>query len=183
MEADWSVEVGGEAMVIDAHWAGFLDLRQTPEKITALEEVKRFPPLGWALKELNVLGGGLWTSKCDMWTLIANHTDPDEMGAKPEDMRSGKACYLDVLLREQRTFTSFERQERWVRNLAKRLRAIELLKARIDLVIRRAVTKSHTGYGITVYCAGCGPTDEEAQVSLEQALRALVPLLCEGITN
>jgi hypothetical protein len=183
MEADWSVEIGGGAMVIEASWAGLVDLRQTPEKITELEEVRRFPPLGWALKELNILGGALWTSKCDVWTLIPVKTDPDEMGAKPEDMRAGKACYVDVLLRERVSFSSFERQERWMRNLTRRLRGIELPRTRADLVIRRAVTRSHTGYGLTVYCSACGPTDEDAQVSLEHALHAVVPLLCEGISN
>src|SRR5262245_6648467 len=131
MEADWSVEIGGGAMVIEAHWPGFIDLRQTPNKITELEEARRFPALGWALQELNVLGGPLWTSKCDVWTLIAVNMDPDEMGAKPEDLQAGRACYLDVLLRERTSFSSFERQERWVRSLTERLRAVQLLKVRV----------------------------------------------------
>jgi hypothetical protein len=183
MEADWSVEIGGDAMVIEAHWPGFIDLRQTPKKIAELEEVLRFPPLGWALQGLNVLGGPLWTSKCDVWTLIAVNMDPDEMGAKPDDLQAGRACYLDVLLRERISFSSFERQERWVRGLTQQLRAIELPRVRVELVVRRAVTNIQVGYGITVYCAACGPTDKEAEVSLEQALRAVVPLLSRGMTR
>ncbi len=32
MEADWEFEVGGDAPVIEAHWPGFVDLRQNPEQ-------------------------------------------------------------------------------------------------------------------------------------------------------
>lgn len=181
MEADWSVEVGGGAMVIEASWTGLVDLRKTPEKITELEEVKRFPVMGWALKELNVLGGPLWTSKCDVWNMIAVKMDPDEMGAKPEDMKAGKACYVDVLLRDKVSFCSFERHERWVRNLSRRLKTIELPRVRVDLVVRRAVTRGQTGYGLTIYCAAVGPQNEDAQVSLEEGLRSVVPVLCQGL--
>ena len=38
MEADWEMEIGGSAPVIDAFWAGFEDLRRSPERAGALPE-------------------------------------------------------------------------------------------------------------------------------------------------
>lgn len=183
MEADWSVEVGGDSPVIEASWSGFVDLRRFPKKIDELEEVRRFPPLGWALTELNSFGSAIWTSKCDVWSMIAVNIDPDEMDATPEDMKSGRACYLDILLREKTFFSSFERQERWVRGLTQRLKAIAIPKVRVDLVVRRAFTENRRGFGLTVYCAACGPDPEAAKASLEEALRAVIPLLSLGILN
>ncbi len=183
MEADWSVEIGGDSPVIEASWSGFVDLRRLPKKIGELEEVRRFPTLGWALTELNSFGSAIWTSKCDVWSMIAVNIDPDEMGAAPSDMKAGRACYLDILLREKTFFSSFERQERWVRDLTRRLKSIELPKVRVDLVVRRAFAENRRGYGLTVYCSACGPDSEAARTSLEEALRSAIPLLSLGILN
>jgi hypothetical protein len=115
--------------------------------------------------------------------MIPVNIDPDEMGATPEDMKAGRACYLDILLREKTFFSSFERQERWVRGMTQRLKAIAVPKVRVDLVVRRAFTENRRGYGLTVYCAACGPDSEAAKGSLDQALRAVIPLLSLGILN
>ena len=32
MEADWELEIGGDAPVIEAHWTGFVDLRADPSE-------------------------------------------------------------------------------------------------------------------------------------------------------
>jgi len=45
MEADWEVEIGRGAPVIDALWEGFVDLSMTPERINEIEEARDFPPL------------------------------------------------------------------------------------------------------------------------------------------
>ena len=41
MEADWEVEVGGGAPVIEADWPGFVDLRGEPERVNEMEEVAK----------------------------------------------------------------------------------------------------------------------------------------------
>ena len=51
MEADWEVEVGGGAPVIDALWAGFVDLRRQPERIEEIAEAGKFPALAPLLRE------------------------------------------------------------------------------------------------------------------------------------
>ena len=45
MEADWEVEIGGDAPVIEAQWPGLVDLRANPERICEIAEASAFPPL------------------------------------------------------------------------------------------------------------------------------------------
>ena len=49
MEADWEMEIGGSAPVIDAFWAGFEDLRRSPEMAGALPETKKLSGLGFGV--------------------------------------------------------------------------------------------------------------------------------------
>ena len=46
MEADWEVEVGGGAPVIEALWPGFVDLRSNPERSGEIDGGCEFPALG-----------------------------------------------------------------------------------------------------------------------------------------
>ena len=84
MEADWEVEVGGGAPVIEALWPGFVDLRLYPERIGEIQEAAGFPALAGLLRSLNGAGSSLWTAKCDLWEPEAN--DSQEC----DDSRSGK---------------------------------------------------------------------------------------------
>ena len=45
MEADWEVEIGGDAPVIDACWEGFVDLRRAPERAGAVAGSAELPAL------------------------------------------------------------------------------------------------------------------------------------------
>ncbi len=49
MEADWEIETGPQAPIIEALWEGFIDLRQSPHRIHELEEARRFEPLAQTL--------------------------------------------------------------------------------------------------------------------------------------
>ena len=40
MEADWEIEIGGDAPVIEAHWFGFVDLRIEPSRANELPETR-----------------------------------------------------------------------------------------------------------------------------------------------
>ena len=53
MEADWEVEIGGDAPVIDAQWPGLVDLRANPERVCEIAEASAFPPLADLLLALN----------------------------------------------------------------------------------------------------------------------------------
>ena len=43
MEADWEIEVGGKAPVIEARWPGFVDLRLHPERASQFPEAAELP--------------------------------------------------------------------------------------------------------------------------------------------
>jgi hypothetical protein len=67
MEADWEVEIGGGAPVIEALWPGFVDLRSHPDRLGEIAEAATFPPLAVLLRALNSPESPVWTSKCDVW--------------------------------------------------------------------------------------------------------------------
>jgi hypothetical protein len=48
MEADWEVEIGGGAAVIEAEWPGWIDLRKQPERASEIAEAAGFAATGKA---------------------------------------------------------------------------------------------------------------------------------------
>jgi hypothetical protein len=155
MDADWEVEIGGSAPIIEAAWPGFINLREHPERIGEIAEVNILPPLADLLLKLNATGSPLWTSKCDAWI--------------PE--AGGLACYVDLLPRDLSIFDDWRCVEalcrEWVRRLSARevhqinlppgRHAIHIAahghesEAEVTLVVRRAITSQREGFGITAY--------------------------------
>ncbi|HZZ38278.1 MAG TPA: hypothetical protein VFE06_04030, partial [Acidobacteriaceae bacterium] len=121
MEADWAVEVGGEASWIEAEWAGLVDLRRDAGVVGQIAEAREHPALRAALLELNGRDSPVFTSKCDVWT-IAGEIDPLEFDCAAQEARVGMASYVDVLAREPGLFASFAGHEAWVRRAAVALR-------------------------------------------------------------
>jgi hypothetical protein len=179
MEADWEIEVGPGAPVIDALWTGFVHLRDTPAAVASLEEVQRLPALGTALLQLNhppaaEAAQHLWTAKCDVWNPNdlpdTIPPDPDELDATPEETCSLLACYLDLLPHPQRVFASLAEAESWARDLVRLLHSVPLRCCRADLVIRGAVAGEAAGFATTAYLTGCGADPSAAAISLSSAL-------------
>jgi len=202
MEADWEVEIGPEAPVIEALWLGFIDLRRTPERIREIEEAQRFPALATALVHLNRsdLGGDfsvdtvaadalsesqVWTSKCDFWALdpALDPWDPDELDAAPTESRSALACYIDMLGRDASVFARLDEAETWARATVYRLRETVCRSCRVDLVIRRAFKEDREVFGITVYTVACGADAIAAERALSGALMALVSAIRTARSN
>jgi len=176
LDADWEVEIGGGAPVIEADWAGlhgssgFVDLRGSPERVGEIAETAAFPPLAALLLALNAPGSSVRTSKCDMW-----NPEADEM-----------ACYIDVLPREGTVFGAWQQAEAFCREYVARLEAIALPECgpecRVDLVIRQAVAGEAEGFGITAYLSakatqsiGTAAALAAAMAGLADALPPVVP--------
>jgi hypothetical protein len=172
MEADWEIEVGPGAPVIDGEWEGFIDLRKSPNRISEIAEAKQSPALADALLGLNSDASQWWTSKCDLWSPA--EWDPDEMNATPKDARAASACYIDLLPREAQVFPSIESAEAPARSILARLKPFPAACCRIDLIVRSAALTHKTGYGITAYITACGATSDAAASSLGAALNAFV---------
>jgi hypothetical protein len=180
MEADWAVEVGSNLPGIELPWEGFVDLRLAQSAIGEIVEAGSHPALLTALSLLNSEASPLFTSKCDVWTLRSDEIDPDEFDANAEDARAGFASYIDILQLDPEKFASFEYHEGWVRSLTAALRAIALSNGRVDFVVRAAAVDSKSGYGLTLYAAGCGRDDSTASAAWEAVLHAAVTATIKG---
>lgn len=149
MDADWEVEIGGGAPVIEALWtgadgqAGYVDLRREPERIGEIAEVVALPPLADLLLALNGANSPVWTSKCDVW-------EP-EAGAK--------ALYIDVLPIANSVFAEWRQAEVFCRELVARLERMNQSGAdgSIALVIRQASVGEKQGFGVTAYLSAREP--------------------------
>ncbi len=107
MEADWEVEIGGQAPIIDACWEGLVDLRRFPERAAELPEARQLAGLADALVQLNSTSSPVCTSKCDVWR--PPDVDVDELDAQPEQGNCAIACYIDLLPRNHRQWPSPEK--------------------------------------------------------------------------
>lgn len=172
MEADWSVEIGPGLPCIDGSWEGFIDLRAAPSAVDSIPGATKLPALRAALLALNAASSQVFTTKCDTWALTGEDIDPYEFGASAEQARCGFASYIDILERDATRFASFTFHEQRGRYLTAHLRAINLENGRVDFVLRTAFVQDQSGYGLTLYAAGCGADDASAYASWKQVLAA-----------
>lgn len=163
MEADWAVEVGGEAPRLEADWAGFVDLHREVARVDRVAEAQAHPALRAALVTLNEARSPVFTSKCDVWELPQAAIDPVEFDCTADDGRVGLASYVDVIGREAGFFAAFAKHEGWVRRATAALRAEPGPCGRVDLVVRSAVAGGAEGFGVTLYAAGCGVNASHAE--------------------
>jgi hypothetical protein len=179
MEADWEFEVGGNAPVIEAHWAGFVDLQRHPERAGDLPEAAQFPALGEALARLNAVNSPVWTSKCDFWPhLEANEFDPDELDAPPGCTTHAMGCFIDLLPKSDQQWPFPAMIEKACKYICGLLNSVSLGCCRADLVIRRAfITPDVMDLGITAYLTSCGESPAAAAKTLAAALAAFTDAL------
>jgi hypothetical protein len=184
MEADWEFELGPDAAglaapVIEAHWAGFVDLRHHPERASDLPEAAQFPALAEALARLNVADSPVWTSKCDLWPrLEPDEFDPDELDAPPGCAAHAMGCFIDLLPRSDQRWALPAMAEKACKRICGLLRAAPLRCCRADLVIRRAfITPELLDLGVTVYLISCGASPAEAERTLQAALTVFTDAL------
>ena len=180
MECDWEIEIAPDAPVIDAVWAGFVDLRRDASRVRDVSETAQFPALAEALVRLNSTSSPVWTAKCDVWPI--DTVDPDELGAEEDSASSVVGCYIDLLpAGAQPLLTGSgldaipEAIPNWCRRLCLDLRNRPLRQCRVDAIIRRAHFTPvedglDEGLGITAYVTTCGRSQPEASAVLARAL-------------
>lgn len=172
MEADWEIELGGEARVIEPLWPGFVDLRCSPDRAHELQEVSQLPSLAGVLINLNSAESPVWTSKCDVWPVT--DFDADELDAPREEALHAIACYVDLLPRSDRQWATPAAATGWCRKVCLLLRTVPMRNCRADLVVRHAmISEDRTDLGVTAYLTACGATPENASNTLPFALAAL----------
>lgn len=173
MEADWEIEIGQDAPVIDAHWSELVDLVASPNRVGEISETSLQPGLTHALIRLNAAASPVWSSKCDVF--LPDHIDAGELDAAPDDAANARSCYVDLLWRKKEEI-SLEEAEQQCRNWCGRLRSIPLGCCRVDLVVRRAVLGPREALGATVYLTACGSTTLNAETRLAECLTAFVEM-------
>jgi hypothetical protein len=165
MDADWEVEIGGGAPVIEALWPGFVDLRSHPDRVGEIAEVSTFPPLAGLLRALNSPESPVWTAKCDLW--------------EPEP--AALAAYIDMLPRDGTVFSEWRQAEVFCRECVGRLEATTLPERlgehSIDLVIRQAIAGGAEGFGITAYLSAKGAVQKEAETALAAVMAGFADAL------
>jgi len=177
MEADWEVEVGAGAPVIDALWPGSLDLRTAPGRASELPEVAELPAFADALVALNAHASPVRTAKCDLWPVDA--FDPDELDAPREDGLQAIACYIDLLPGASLQWNEPDEAASWCKNICSRIRAIPLRCCRVDLVVRSAsLAPEKLDYGVTAYLTAAGADVAAASQVLSSALAAFADTVC-----
>jgi hypothetical protein len=176
MEADWEVEIGGDAPVIQVRWSGFIDLRLSPERAPQLPEAAQLPALADSLIRLNASSSPVWTSKCDVWH--PDTFDPDELDAPPGELNCFIACYIDLLPRADLRWLDPAQAVAACRTLCAHLRAATLRRCRADLIVRQAsIAPGLVDVGVTAYFTACGLTPAAAAAALASALGAFVDSL------
>jgi hypothetical protein len=193
MEADWSVALSAVDPFITVPWTAgaasgcrFIDLRIDERLVDEIEEARTRPALRSALLLLNHSESPLWTARCDAWTTSVEQgdepLDPYEMDAEPGHTNCGAGSYVDVLLRTA-AWVSFDWQERWLREITKRLRTIASRGTRVELVLRPAEVDGASGFGVTWFAEGAGATPEEAANNWAKALTLSLAVLMDTRFN
>jgi hypothetical protein len=182
MEADWEIDIGGDAPVIEAHWPGFVDLRLAPNRAAELTETRRLPGLTDALALLNSHNSPVWTSKTDVF--VPDAIDRDELDAPAASAGHRLACYIDVLPRSDQQWITHAMAISDCKQICARLLEIPLRCCRVDLVVRRAVVaRDADDHGITAYLSACGATQREAKATLMKCLEAFSQAMVPSSTR
>jgi hypothetical protein len=174
--------VGQGASVIEAAWAGFVDLRRAPQRVAEIAEAAAFPPLAELLLALNADDSPVWTAKCDFWEA----EDVESTGIVPESAADrclqALACYVDVLPAEERVFAQWHQAEALCRDWVARLNAVAAPRCRINLVVRQALVGEAEGFAVTAYIAGAGGDRAQATEALAAAMAAFSEVIPGGAT-
>lgn len=136
MQADFSVELGGDAPVLEIPWRStdplirYYDLKIHPELVSHIPEATAYPELGVFLSRINAAGFPLATAKCDVWS-------SSEVAPEEEIFGDRKfVSYIDLVFVDQGDRYSFERHEAFAKELCSLLGHAPEIAATVDLVIR-----------------------------------------------
>jgi hypothetical protein len=182
MEADWEIEIGGDAPVIETYWPGFVDLRISPERICEIAETGQLQGLAEGLTRLNSRNSPVWTCKTDVFE--PDRIDADELDAPPDRASCAIACYIDLLMRVEQRWNTPAEAEDYCKLRCAYLREIPLGCCRVDLVIRRAMVGPETeAFGTTAYLTACGRSSKDARSGLGKCLAAFVAAVVPATTG
>jgi hypothetical protein len=200
MDADWSVELGGDVPALEFPWSSpdgtfsYVDLRHHPEQLIYILEANEYPELGCFLEAVNSPLSPLITAKCDVWT--------DDELAESERIYEAtfKVCsYVDIIFASEEPRFSFETHEQFAKSVVREISTREppshLQRAVAELVVRRCWFHPNTcdsnsiaslmkeplraGFFITFYLVGYGGSYADARLNWAQGLQCMTPVLTQ----
>jgi hypothetical protein len=165
MDADFSVELGGEDPVLDFPWADasgrlvYFDLKRHPELLAQVEEAKDLPELAEFLRCVNSARSAVESAKCDVWATQELTPEEEVFGASNKF-----ASYVDLVLSHIDQRQSFPEHEAFAKRLAALLRRAPEVSSSAEVRVRRCFfgdgSETREGFYFTVYVNGYG--NEEA---------------------
>jgi len=174
MDAEFSIELGGDDPVLDLPWKDpsgkfvYCDLKRRPEMIASIEEAEKSPELAEFLTAVNSADSALETAKCDVWMTTELSPDEDIYEASHKC-----ASYVDVVLsaidiRLLSLEQSLTIHERFAGNLVELLHAAESHSGmRAEVCVRRCYfgdgEAAREGCYFTLYVSGYGSDDDSAR--------------------
>jgi len=136
MQADFSVELGGDAPALEIPWRSddphvcYYDLKKNPELMRQIPEAAAYPDIGAFLARINDPGFPLATIKCDVWS--SSEVDPGE-----EIFGDRKfVSYIDLIFVDESDRCSFEKHEAFAKSICRLLGHAPEIAATVELVIR-----------------------------------------------
>lgn len=209
MQADFSVELGGDAPALEIPWksddphVSYYDLKKHPELVQKIPEAITYPELRAFLSRINAPEFPLATAKCDAWT-------SDEVAPEEEIFGDRKfVSYIDLIFVGQTDRCSFEKHEAFAKELCRLLGQAPEITATVELIIRNCYyhqcpapsgesgnvqleSKRHqegsnssvSGFCMTTYVTGFGDSDNDPlrrwTIGLNLLQHAVVQLNSKG---
>jgi hypothetical protein len=136
MQADYSVELGGDAPALEIPWRSddpnvrYLDLKNHPELMQQISEAVAYPELGSFLARINAAEFPLATAKCDAWA--SSEIAPEEKIFGDRKFVS----YIDLIFVDEKGRCSFQKNEAFAKQLCRLLGYAPEIAATVELVIR-----------------------------------------------
>jgi hypothetical protein len=185
MDADFSVELGGEDPVLDFPWTdasgklAYFDLKRHPESLVQVAETRDLPELAEFLRCVNSTRSVVESAKCDMWATMELTPEEEIFGTSHKF-----ASYVDLVLSQIDQRQSFPEHERFAKRLVALLRRAPEMSCSIEVCVRRCFfgegSQTGVGFYFTVYVNGYGNDAASARqnwaIGIKLAENAIVQL-------
>lgn len=176
MDADFSIELGGDDPVLDFPWSDpdgklhYYDLKRRPELLAEVVEAKEFPELADFLRAMNSAISAVESAKCDAWATDELAPEEEIFGASHKFV-----SYVDLVFSRDEQRASFPFHEHFAKRLVELLRRSPETQSAVEVNVRRY--RSHTGNNVqdgfyfTVYVTGFGQDVPQARQNWAMALK------------
>lgn len=176
MDADFSIELGGDDPVLDFPWSDpdgklrYYDLKRRPELVAEVVEATEFTELADFLRAMNSAISVVESAKCDAWATGELAPEEEIFGVSHKSV-----SYVDLVFSGDENRRSFPYHEHFARRLVELLRRTPETQSAVEVNVRRC--RFHNGDDVqegcyfTVYVTGYGQDVAQARQNWAIALK------------